>query len=339
MKTTSVQSAGKTIKNLVANNIPHPLFLWGPPGIGKSSIVQGVAKELEIGFVDLRISQLAPTDIRGIPFVDKENLTAKFARPEFYPTEGRGILFLDEMNMATPIMMGICQQLVLDRRVGEHVIPEGWTIIAAGNRTEDRAAVSAMPSPVANRFIHLDVEVNFEEWKRWALGTEKFPEQIISFLNFKPQLLMQPSKTQMTWPSPRSWQMAANLFNIGEEIISAVGPGPDSEFRAFIKLYSKLPEIEKILEGQGDGINSPTDPSILYAMVGSFYSRATDVKHFVNATKWMLEKKVSEDFLACFLKDSVVVMTNKNMLGPYTEALRNYPDYRRLIKFIKEAMA
>ena len=86
------------------------------------------------------------------------------------PREGKGILFLDELNMAPPVMQGVAQQLILDRKIGSYKVPEGWIILSAGNRKEDRASVFEMPSPLANRFIHLEVEANYESFKKYAVN-------------------------------------------------------------------------------------------------------------------------------------------------------------------------
>jgi MoxR-like ATPase len=172
-----IPSALKTyLNNLVSKNLKISTMILGPVGIGKSSIVAQVAQEHKIDFVDVRLSQLAPTDLRGLPVA--EDGISKWYPPEFLPRDGKGILFLDELNMAPPAMQGVAQQLILDRRVGSYIVPEGWYVWAAGNRKEDRAAVFDMPAPLANRFLHLQVESDFESFKAYALATQVH-EQII----------------------------------------------------------------------------------------------------------------------------------------------------------------
>src|SRR5438046_1207387 len=116
------------LKNYLAGLVRHGLklsvMIWGPPGIGKSSVVAQVASERGLQFIDLRLSQLAPTDLRGLPV--PENGVSRWFPPEFLPREGSGVLFLDELNMAPPTLQGIAQQLILDRRVGLYSVPEGW---------------------------------------------------------------------------------------------------------------------------------------------------------------------------------------------------------------------
>ncbi|MGL4497873.1 MAG: AAA family ATPase, partial [Planktothrix sp.] len=192
------------LNRLIKHKLPISTMIWGPPGIGKSSIVEQVSRRHKLDFVDVRLSQLAPTDLRGLPVA--ENGISKWYPPEFLPQKGQGILFLDELNMAPPAMQGMAQQLILDRRVGSYEVPPGWYIWAAGNRKEDRAAVFDMPSPLANRFLHLEVQPDFDSFKTYAV-TKKIHEQIIAFLSFRTPLLHQPNYHQSAWPSPRSWEM------------------------------------------------------------------------------------------------------------------------------------
>ena len=176
------------LSQLVERQLQLSLMLWGPPGIGKSSIVADVASSHGLQLVDLRLSQLAPTDLRGLPVA--ENGVSRWFPPEFLPTEGEGVLFLDEINMAPPAMQGIAQQLIMDRRVGSYQVPNGWFIWAAGNRKSDRAAVFELPSALANRFIHLDLVPDFDSFKAWGLRVG-LSEQILAFLAFRPVLLHQ----------------------------------------------------------------------------------------------------------------------------------------------------
>ena len=145
MKKLSIKKLSQYLEKIVKHNIQSSLMIWGAPGIGKSSVVQMVAQQHDLDLIDLRISQLAPTDLRGLPV--PENNKAKWYPPEFLPTEGKGILFLDEINMAPPAIQGIAQQLILDRRVGSYEVPEGWFIWGAGNRKEDFASVFDMQAP------------------------------------------------------------------------------------------------------------------------------------------------------------------------------------------------
>ena len=250
------------LNQILQQNLMISTMIWGPPGIGKSSIVGQLAKANDLEFIDVRLSQLAPTDLRGLPVA--ENGISKWYPPEFLPRSGKGILFLDEINMAPPTMQGMAQQLILDRCVGSYTVPDGWFIWAAGNRKEDRASVFDMPSPLANRFLHLQVEPDLEGFKAYALETNVH-EQIIAFLSFRSTLLHKIDPQQPAWPSPRSWVMASALHQVGLDIAPAVGEGAASEFLAYIKLYQALPDLLAILAGNGGKINFPVEPSARYA--------------------------------------------------------------------------
>lgn len=219
------------LEGLIAQNLKLSCMIWGPPGIGKSSIVAQTAAAHNLPVIDLRLSQLAPTDLRGLPVA--RNGVSRWYPPEFLPRRGKGVLFLDEINLAPPVMQGMAQQLILDRKVGSYTVPAGWFIFAAGNRKEDRASVFDMPAPLANRFLHLDVAADLESFKAYAL-TRAFPEAIIAFLAFRPALLHRLDAQQPAWPSPRSWEMAARLYAAGLDIAPAVGAAAAHEFDAFL---------------------------------------------------------------------------------------------------------
>src|SRR5690349_20035546 len=160
---------------------PWPVFLWGPPGVGKSSIVRQSALARGVPLIDVRASLLDPTDLRGIPAVVDGR--AVWCPPSFLPgpDDPPGVLFFDELNAAPPLVQASLYQLTLDRRVGEYVLPPGWWMLAAGNRAEDRSVTFRMPAALANRFIHLDFEADFEDWRAWAGGAGINP-LVVGFL-------------------------------------------------------------------------------------------------------------------------------------------------------------
>ena len=326
---SEVQSA---LTKIIDKSISHSVFLWGPPGVGKSSIVKKIAQDNDLELIDLRISQLAPTDIRGLPYVE-EGL-AKFAPPAFLPQEGRGILFVDEFNMASPSMMGIAQQLILDRQVGDYKVPDGWFIIAAGNRAEDRAAVSQMPAPVANRFIHFNVESDLSSWKEYAIKAG-MNEQIISFLNFRSPLLFEFNKNATAWPSPRSWEFANSLLDIGLDISSAVGDGTSAEFYAYQTIYSKLPDIQAILSGEE--VEVPKEPSLMYAVCGAIVSRAKSAQDFYNAVKWLI-KGTTEDYVGLFMGDAMISLKANNLQGTFVKLIAKDPQVKAFITKYQELL-
>src|SRR5260221_11820815 len=145
MKNTTIGELKQTIKKIYQLS-EHGKYvaamIWGPPGVGKSAGVREAAKDLGVNFIDLRVAQMNPVDLRGLPDVKKTKQLAKWLTPDFFPQDGKGILFLDEMNLAPQSVMNAGYQLVLDRKLGDYVVPEGWIIVAAGNRAEDSATVT-----------------------------------------------------------------------------------------------------------------------------------------------------------------------------------------------------
>ena len=259
-----------SIKAMVKAQIPA--FVWGPPGIGKSSIVKQVAEANGYDFIDLRLALMDPTDLKGIPFYDKEQHQALWAPPSFLPKEGSGILFLDELNSAPPAVQASAYQLILDRKVGEYTLPDGWAIVAAGNREGDRGVVYRMPSPLANRFVHLDMEVNVDDWREWAFKTG-LDERVIAYIGYKNEDLFSfdAAKNEKSFATPRSWEFVSSLLQSSmdaklllEAIGGAIGKERAVNFLSFAKVVHKLPDIEAILNsGEGD---DPEEIDVLHAL-------------------------------------------------------------------------
>lgn len=174
----------------VCDGYHTPVMIWGPPGIGKSQIVAQIAQHHSVPLLDIRLSQMEPSDLRGIPFrVDK---FVEWAPPSILPDAQRhglaGIMFLDEITSAPPSVSAAAYQLILDRRLGEYRVPDGWAIFAAGNRQGDRGVSYAMPAPLANRFTHYEIEAHTDDWVTWAYA-HGIDERLIGFLRFRPELL------------------------------------------------------------------------------------------------------------------------------------------------------
>ncbi len=298
------------LSTLVEQRLQLSLMLWGPPGIGKSSIVADVARQHNLQLVDLRLSQLAPTDLRGLPVA--ENGVSRWFPPEFLPTSGQGILFLDEINMAPPAMQGIAQQLILDRQVGSYRVPDEWFIWAAGNRKSDRAAVFEMPSALANRFIHLDLVPDFDSFKAWGLRAG-LSERVLAFLAFRPSLLHQIDPQRPAWPSPRSWVMANQLRGAGLSVEPAIGPGAAGEFEAFCAVYDKLPDLDPILTGKSKA-TFPAEASARYATVLGLIVMADSAEKGVHGLAWLV-KQAEAEWVQFFATDLFRVMREKGQFG------------------------
>jgi MoxR-like ATPase len=230
----------------------QPVFIWGGPGIGKSAVVRQLAEDMTVPLHDVRALLLDPVDLRGLPFLGADG-RSKWATPEFLPQDGAGILFLDELNAAPAMVQASCYQLVLDRKLGEYTLPKGWAIVAAGNRDSDRAVTTRMPTPLRNRFVHLEFEVDLQEWSAWAIEAGIRPE-VIAFLRFRQELLSAFDRDGNAFPSPRSWEFVSRILDAMPEqsvehelFAGTVGAGAATEFSAFLKTFRELPNIDAIL--------------------------------------------------------------------------------------------
>jgi len=260
-----------------------PVMIWGPPGVGKSQIVAQVAESHDAAIVDIRLSQMEPSDLRGIPF--KNGQKVEWAIPAMLPdavVHGEaGILFIDEITSAPPSVSAAAYQLILDRRLGEYRVPDQWVIVAAGNRQGDRGVTYSMPAPLANRFSHYEVSVNLDDWAGWAYRNN-IDERIIAFLRFRPDLLFDfnPEHNPVAFPSPRSWEFAHRaLHKFADQsslllggLEACVGKAAGVELFAFIRSLEKLPDIDAIVRGESQ--ECPGEIDLQYAVASALVTRA-----------------------------------------------------------------
>ncbi|MFL6624683.1 MAG: AAA family ATPase [Sulfurifustaceae bacterium] len=271
-----------------------PVMLWGPPGVGKSQMVKQIAEKRGTPMIDLRLSQMEPTDLRGIPF--RVNEVVEWAVPAMLPDAVRhgyeGILFLDEITSAAPAVSAAAYQLILDRALGNYEIPPGWAIFAAGNRQGDRGITYSMPAPLANRFAHFEVETNLDDWVAWAYA-QGIDERIVAFLRFRPELLFDfnPAHNPVAFPSPRSWEFAHRaLRKFGDQpalllgaLQACVGPAAGVELKAFLDNLDHLPDVEAIVAGSNTNVPKETD--LQYAVASALVSRAVRARGTADESK------------------------------------------------------
>jgi len=298
----------ESLSALVGQKVPT--FLWGAPGIGKSSIVKQIAKEKGVAFIDLRLALMDPTDLKGIPFYDKESHSALWAPPAFLPREGEGILFLDELNSAPPSVQSSAYQLILDRRVGEYELPDGWAIVAAGNREGDRGVTYRMPAPLANRFVHYELEVSVADWRDWAYKSG-LNENIIAYISYKNEHLFtfDAKSDTKSFATPRSWEYVANILNSGmreslllESLSGTVGREVAVSFLSFLKVASRLPSIENIISAKEYEYSDAVD--VLYALSSglvSAYLKDPNAKTLENILAYTLDMK--SEFAVMIVQD------------------------------------
>jgi MoxR-like ATPase len=267
----------KTLLKDISGRDSQGIFLWGPPGIGKSALVRQLAEEMGRELVDLRLPLLDPVDLRGLPMTDKDKKLAVWLPPDFLPLSDSppGILFLDEINAAPPAIQASAYQLILDKRIGTYVLPKDWVVIAAGNRISDRSVAYRLPTALANRFTHFEIDPKISEWTSWAWKNSIDPF-IISFLKLQPDLLMKfdPRANRTAFPSPRSWSFVSRLSKLRDENIllymnsvqGTVGDAASQQFLAFINFRNELPDPADILNSEPYEI--PTQIDAQYVLMG-----------------------------------------------------------------------
>ena len=274
MPKKSTQESGLTTRQLSPNKakasilhalkIKRPIFLWGGPGIGKSEVVHQIAKNIEAKVIDIRLSLWEPTDIKGIPYFNSKENNMVWAQPSELPTSTLAkkhkniVLFLDEMNSAAPSVQAAAYQLILNRKVGTYTLPDNVLIVAAGNREADKGVVYRMPAPLANRFIHLEMKPEFDDWFEWAVE-HNIHKDVVGYLTFSKKDLydFDPKSPSRSFATPRSWSFVSELLSddldentVTDLVSGAVGEGLAVKFMAHRKVASELPNPSEILEGK-----------------------------------------------------------------------------------------
>lgn len=299
----------------------RPIFLWGPPGIGKSNLIKQVANDTNRLLIDVRAVLLDPVDLRGIPSI--EDGRTRWFPPSFLPdkSDQEIILFLDELAQSPPLVQSACLQLCLDRRLGEYVLPDNVSIIAASNRESDKAGAHRVITPLLNRFMHVDMDVDQEDWQEWAIK-HKVRQEIRSFLKFKPKLLFgfDPKANQHAFPTPRSWEFASMALQIAPQnmwrdaVASCVGDGAASEFINYCKVYEDLPKIDDVLKKPESAPIYKDEPSIQFALCEALIDKAVhngSNKVFTPIVQYM--RRINKEF--AFMMARAIGKANREFLN------------------------
>lgn len=262
-------------KQLEGKN-PPPVFLWGPPGVGKSDIMRQIAKENDFNVIDIRLSQMDPVDLRGIPCVKDDS--TKWATPAIFPRESntKALLFLDELASVAQETQTAAYQLILDRQCGEYHLPSKVYVCAAGNRAEDHAVSLPISSALANRMLHLEVKADPEAWCAWAVTAGITPE-VIGFIRFCPKMLFNLDKDcERGWASPRSWARVSEILAYGFDtdalrasIVGLVGESAAAQFLAYYKQSQALGDIRAVMLDPKSKWKLPAKSDMLFAVATS----------------------------------------------------------------------
>ena len=254
-----------------------PLMVWGAPGLGKSSILQKAARDQGIGFIDVRLAQREPVDLRGRPVPGPDGV--KWLVSSDWPRDpkSRGIILFDEITAADRSLQVAAYEFILDRRLGElYKVPDGWYICAAGNRTEDRAVAATMSSALANRFMHVELGEDVESWVSWARQSDILPV-VIGFLRFRPAMLFSQSGENLErgWPTPRSWERVSRMLEVmkdePEELVrhmvyGLVGNHAGVEFMEFKKMSESFADALDMMRNPKRKVVVPSRADMKYAL-------------------------------------------------------------------------
>ena len=275
-----------TLKILVEAR--QPVMVWGAPGCGKSEVAQQVAAEGGRTYYDVRALLLDPVDLRGIPWRDDDNRT-RWAPPDFLPPTDSTALYLvnlEELPSGVPMVQAALFQLVRDRKCGEYQLPDGASLMACGNRDGDRGVTHRMPTPLASRFVHLEIKVDVPDWCAWAAGHGIAPE-VLFYIQMRPEMLHEfdPQSREAAFACPRTWEFVSNVVNqrgsldpAAERALfrGAVGEAAAVEFSAFLKVWRELPHPKAVIDDP-ENAAVPENASALIALCGSLYRMADDV--------------------------------------------------------------
>jgi hypothetical protein len=353
---TSLQAKKSLLK---AFQVKRPLFLWGPPGIGKSELVEGIANELGGLMIDLRLGQMEPTDIRGIPFYNKDIGKMDWAPPVELPDEETAsqypvvVLFLDELNSTAPSVQSAAYQLILNRRIGKYRLPDNVVMVAAGNRESDKGVTYRMPTPLANRFIHQEMKVDFASWQEWAVNN-RIHKDVVGYLSFAKQDLydFDAKSASRAFATPRSWTFVSQLLDDNSDddttmnlIAGTVGEGLAVKFMAHKKVAGRMPNPADILSGKVKDLQVK-EVSAMYSLVISMcYELKGAIENKVEDKKF---HEMADNFLGYMMKNfetELTVMGARIALTTYDlpflpTKLKNFDEFhQRYGKYILQASA
>jgi len=354
---TSVQARKSLLR---AFSKKRPLFLWGPPGIGKSELVADIAQELGGYMIDLRLGQMEPTDIRGIPFYNKDSGKMDWAEPVDLPTKEFAsqypivVLFLDEMNSAAPSVQAAAYQLILNRRSGKYFLPDNVVMVAAGNRESDKGVTYRMPTPLANRFIHQEMRVDFPSYQEWAVNNN-IHKDVVGYLSFAKQDLydFDPKSASRAFATPRSWTFVSQILEdedgdddtIMNLIAGTVGEGLAVKFMTHRKIAGRMPKPEDILSGKEKDLNVKEVSAMYSLVIGMCYELKGAIERKVPDKQF---HEMADHFFKYMMQNfetELVVMGARIALTTYNlpfqpTKLKNFDEFHnRYGKYILQASA
>ena len=314
-------------------------FIQGSPGIAKSAIVKEIANEYGLKLIDCRLSAMEPTDLMGLPWIQDGH--AQFNPYSFFPLENTPIpegysgwlLFLDEMNSASKATQAAAYRVVLDREIGMHKLHSHCFVVAAGNKLTDNAIVNQLSTAMISRVIHLNMDVNFEDWRDNFAIPQRIDERVIAYLSMYPTKLMEfdPDREDQTFPSPRTWHFVSKLIQANNNkvdeasiplLAGAITLEHASAFVQFCKVYKDLLSIDTILKNPD--VDPPADLATLWATVIHLINK-TDVQNFPKLVKFI--DKLPATFQIVYLRSLKKLQKDLLMLPEFTACAQKLGDF------------
>lgn len=348
---TPRQVRGFVTDCLYAGLVP---FVQSSPGMGKSSIMRSIAKETNLKLIDHRLSTSPPEDLSGLPIFedvsvygeDNETVVGSTRQARFVPfadlfpiqgtktPEGHDgwMLFLDEFNSADKRVQAAAYKLILDRMTGQHPLHERCVITAAGNLSTDRALVNPLSTAMQSRVVHLEMEINFEEWLYDVALKENYDSRVIAFLNQYPSKLMdfRPDHSEKTFCCPRTWEFTNRLVK-DKEITDDMAPllsgtitsGAAVDFIQFCKIYKELVTIKQIL-ADPDDCPIPQNASGKWGVISHMMEKITD-DNFSDLCTYA--NRFSLDFRVLFYRSVRVRQPNLQQHPSFIKAMSEMARY------------
>ncbi len=273
-------------------------MLWGTRGVGKSSVVQQVARHFGVPLVDLRLTTIEPVDIRGAIYADEVQGRTVWFPPEFLPapTDPEGILFLDELTAADQRLQISAYSLILDRRVGKYSLPDGWLVVAAGNASFHGAVSHDMGTALADRMFHFNVQTSIDAFLAHALA-QGFAPAVMAYLKVRPDRLddtaSQLANDHLVGASPRGWEDISNVLrsSVSERtqrlfVQGRIGAANAAEFFGVLREIQAGVDVLRLLAappGPETAALLPRTLDGLYGMLYGLVAATTEVPTLLRA--------------------------------------------------------
>lgn len=323
----------------LAHSINRPLMVWGAPGVGKSSAGKQYAAAKKLRTVDWRLTMMDPVDMRGTP--RSEGGYTKWSPPaELRLCEkGEGILIIDELAQARMDTKNVAAMLVLERRIGEWLLGEGWWVLSMSNRLGDAAGTSPMPTHLNNRFWHVDLDLSVPDWLTWAASAD-IDYRVQAYIKYFEKALLDfdPRSKDAAFASPRTWEGVSDIIKkIGEardilklepEVLSEmvagnVGKVHGASFVGFLRTMHALVSFEEALANPASA-PIPQEPSVCYAVVTGL-TRAVTKQTIAAAFEYV--QRMSTEYAFVFARKLEIEQPELRKTAAFVKFCATHADY------------